>query len=155
MASDDKKLAIWLFGRGVSCNCGLTWTVPGEWKALPRIEQIAHIEVAIRAEMDRLDVDMTCIRTLLNDLASRTPDGHRHLFGTTNWDYLLQREIEVRSDAEWEGIQPAWLANSHVYHLNGTVEKLANNSHRSAILLEEDDYRQRELPPKQMRSSTT
>lgn len=42
---------------------------------------------------------------------------------------------------------PPWLANSHVYHLNGTVEQLPDSSHRSPFLLEEDPAEQRCFTP--------
>jgi hypothetical protein len=134
---------IWLFGRGLSCNCGLTWTVPGSWRTLSRDEQIERIKTAIRNEMEASDVNISCIRRLLDDLAARTPHGQRHHFGTTNWDYLLQREILVRSHGAWRGVQPTWLAESHVSHMNGTAEELDNNANRSPFMLEEDTYDQR------------
>jgi hypothetical protein len=33
---------------------------------------------------------------------------------------------------------PPWCAETHVYHLNGTVEQLPNNSNRSQFVLESD-----------------
>ncbi|HEY0294369.1 MAG TPA: hypothetical protein VGC69_03425 [Bordetella sp.] len=141
---DNKNgTTIWLFGRGLSCNCGLTWTVPESWRSLPRDEQIERIKPAIRTEMNSPNVDISSIRRLLDDLAAKTPDGQKHRFGTTNWDYLLQREILVRSHDAWDGIQPVWLAESHVSHINGTAEELENNAHRSPFLLEEDAYDKR------------
>lgn len=133
----------WLFGRGLSCNCGLNWTVPEDWRNLPRDEQIERIKPAIRTEMDASNVDISCIQHLLDDLAAKTPGGWRHRFGTTNWDYLLQREILVRSHGAWGGRQPAWLAESHVSHINGTAEELEINANRSPFLLEEDAYDKR------------
>ena len=123
---------IWLFGRGLSCNCGLGWTVPDEWRALARDEQIERIKPAIRVAMDAPGVDISCIQRLLDDLAARTPEGQKHRFGTTNWDYLLQREILVRSHGPWERVQPVWLAESHVSHMNGTAEERENNANRQA-----------------------
>lgn len=138
---DNKnRTTIWLFGRGLSCNCGLNWTVPEDWGKLPRDEQIGRIKLAIPAEMNAAYVDISCIRRLLDDLAVKTPNGRQHRFGTTNWDYLLQREILIRSGGVWGGVQPAWLAESHVSHINGTTEELKNNANRSPFLLEEDSY---------------
>lgn len=76
---------------------------------------------------------------LLEVLSNNTPPGYRHRFITTNWDYLLQ---EVLLKQPWEML-PAWLENSHVYHLNGTVEVLPDSSKRSPLLLESDGATQR------------
>ena len=53
--------------------------------------------------------------------------------------YLLQREILNLGFT----IKPYWLDDSHVYHLNGTIENLEDNTHRSPFLLEEDLANQR------------
>jgi hypothetical protein len=47
---------------------------------------------------------------------------------------LLQREILALGHT----VQPPWCAETHVYHLNGTVEQLPDNSRRSAFVLESD-----------------
>ncbi|MDY7577561.1 hypothetical protein RGU70_04400 [Herbaspirillum sp. RTI4] len=127
---------IWLFGRGLSCNCGLTWTVPDEWKTLPREQHIKQIKTAIRCEMNKPTVNTSCIRRLLDDLATQTPPGHQHHFGTTNWDYLLQREMPATEKGDIDC--PEWLVDSHVSHLNGTTEELTSNQNRSPFLLQED-----------------
>lgn len=129
----------WLVGRGLSIACGLTWTVPPEWCNLRRDDKVERIKAILRTEMDAKHVHPRPIGELLNTLARYTTDGWRHEFMTTNWDYLLQREIlRFKSD-----IQPPWLAESHVYHLNGTVESRPNNEYGSPFLLEEDDASQR------------
>ncbi|TKR55361.1 hypothetical protein D7I39_11120 [Allopusillimonas ginsengisoli] len=134
------ETTIWLFGRGLSCSCGLSWTVPADWKNLPRDGQIERIKYAIRTEMGASNVDISCIQRLLDDLAAKTSNGRRHRFGTTNWDYLLQREMLTRSIVDWDGKLPTWLANSHVTHFNGTAEELETNKNRSPFLLEEDAF---------------
>lgn len=124
----------WFFGRGLSIGCGLTWTVPAAWNILPRVEQIARIRDAITVEMSAPYVDVSDIRQFLTLLAHHTAVPWQHQFHTTNWDYLLQREILALGHT----VQPAWCAEAHVYHLNGTAEVLPNNSHRSAFVLESD-----------------
>lgn len=124
----------WFFGRGLSIGCGLTWDVPQEWNAFSRDELIAHIKAAIASEMSAAYVDTTDIRLFLDLVAEHTVSPWRHQFHTTNWDYLLQREILALGHK----VQPPWSAETHVYHLNGTVEDLPNNSQRSAFVLESD-----------------
>jgi len=97
----------------------------------------------LRQEMTRSSVDRTVIQKLLQILAKHTTVGWQHLFVTTNWDYLLQHEIERLELA----VQPPWMANSHVFHVNGTVEILPDNSNRSQFLLEEDSAVRRHFAP--------
>lgn len=123
----------WFFGRGLSIGCGLCWSVPVEWTALERAELIIRIVEAIRNEMDS-GVDTSDISSFLEFIAGRTNASWQHQFHTTNWDYLLQREI-LKLELT---VQPSWCANTHVYHLNGTVENLSDNNHRSVIVLETD-----------------
>lgn len=132
--SMSTKRVDWFFGRGLSIGCGLTWVVPDAWRALARDEQVGRIVNTIRSEMHASNVDTSDLRLLLRFLANRTVPPWQHQFYTTNWDYLLQREIEGLKLK----VQPAWCAETHVYHLNGTVELLADNSNRSNIVLETD-----------------
>lgn len=67
-------------------------------------------------------------------IGNRTVSPWRHQFHTTNWDFLLQREILALGHK----VQPPWCAETHVYHLNGTVEDLPDNSRRSVFVLESD-----------------
>jgi hypothetical protein len=129
----------WLFGRGISIACNLSWSVPTEWHTLPREDQIARITNVLRDEMDRPDVDCSVIENLLELLKKHTATGWSSRFITTNWDYLLQRKIMSLGLS----VRPPWLANSQVFHLNGTVESLPNNEHRSPFLLERDSAAQR------------
>jgi transposase InsO family protein len=108
---DHDTCVTWLMGRGLSIASGLSWTVPVTWGDLPRETKIEWIQTALRDEMDKDHVDTTTIRSLLDVLAMHTPPHWRHEFITTNWDYLLQREI---LDLGLK-VQPAWLANSYVY----------------------------------------
>lgn len=124
----------WFFGRGLSIGCGLKWSVPPEWGVCERSDLVDRVKKAIAEEMKSAAVDTQDIRRFLELLARRTVAGWRHRFLTTNWDYLLQREMLALGLKE----QPSWLANSHVFHLNGTVEVLHDNSRRSAIVLESD-----------------
>ena len=38
---------------------------------------------------------------------------------------------------------PKWLENSHVFHINGTIEEMENNQYRSPFLLPEDNVNRR------------
>lgn len=129
-----KQTVEWFFGRGLSIGCGLNWAVPDEWRTLPREEQIAKIKNELTTAMSESQVDTDSIKQFLSILSSNTAPGWAHRFHTTNWDFLLQREIQQLGLKEL----PSWLAGSHVYHLNGTVEVLSDNSQRSEFVLESD-----------------
>jgi hypothetical protein len=113
--------------------------VPDEWRHVPREEKIELIREALRKEMNTAQVDCSIIHDLLELLGRHTSLSFRHRFITTNWDYLLQRKI-LQLKLE---VLPPWMDNNHVFHLNGTVEELMDNSHRSRFLLEEDPADQR------------
>ena len=138
--NNGAKRIDWLFGRGLSIGCGLYWSVPGPWATLPRAEAIGQIKEAIRAEMDSTQIDCSSIHSLLKLLSERTAvHPWRHMFLTTNWDFLLQREVLALGHKT----QPAWSAETNVFHLNGTVEVLPENKNRSPFLLESDGPDQR------------
>lgn len=124
---------VWLFGRGLSMACNLTWDVPIEWIDVPSENKIQRIKSELGKAMDAPEVDCMVIRNFLDLLGSCTSEAWAHQFVTTNWDYLLQREILSIGD----GTLPKWLVNSHVFHLNGTVEML-DSPYRSPFLLQED-----------------
>jgi len=129
---NEKRMVVWLFGRGLSIECALSWSVPSAWKVFPREDRVAKIKARLLAEMDSPDVDIRVLRRFL-DLLKQTARGWRHLFITTNWDFLLQRELgSMFSEV------PHWLRDTHVFHFNGTVEVLPDNSRRSDFLLEDD-----------------
>ncbi len=128
------KHANWIFGRGASIACNLTWTIPSDILSLPRNEQVARIQECINNEMVKPKVDVSPYSNLLKILEKRTSASWKHRFITTNWDYLLQRTI---LDLGFK-VVPSWLANSHVFHVNGTTEILADNRQRSHFLLESD-----------------
>jgi hypothetical protein len=125
---------IWLFGRGASIACGLPWTVPAAWDRLPREERVAAIRETLRAEMNTPTVDTTPYSRLLAVLARETSPGWRHRLMTTNWDSLLQREV----DRAYPTVCREWLESTHVFHLNGTVDDCRDQSRRSSFLLESD-----------------
>jgi len=131
---------VWLFGRGLSIECGVSWVEPPEWKPLAREERVGRIEKALRAAMDAPKVDTFAIRRFLDYLGREVGAGY--LLLTTNWDFLLQREIDVAFSAPWPKIKG-------VFHLNGTVEDrlYANRSRslprRTPLLLEDDPAERR------------
>ena len=129
----------WFFGRGLSIGCNLKWMVPADWHPFSRDEQIARIKVALVSEMAAAYVDTSDILLFFDILANRTVSPWQHRFHTTNWDFLLQRELLSLGHK----VQPPWCAETHVYHLNGTVEDLPDNSQRSAFVLESDSSRAR------------
>lgn len=124
----------WLFGRGASIECGLDWEVPKEWDAIQRDTKVERIKKQVSEEMDQKYVSGMPYRKLLKLLQKHTQPGWRHQFITTNWDYLLQREV----DSLELKVLPKWLRNSHVSHMNGTVEVMPDNTNRSPFLLEDD-----------------
>jgi len=131
---------VWIFGRGASAACGLTWTVPIGLKKLDRDSQVSKIKLAIGQEMNSVYIDTIPYKNLLNKLGARTNSDWCHRFITTNWDYLLQREIE---NLDFR-VAPRWLPNTHVFHLNGSVEKFEDNGYSSPFLLETDAVEFRE-----------
>ena len=85
--------------------------------------------------MDAPGVNREPIHDFLEFLSERTRGRWRHRFLTTNWDFLLQQEIDkFASDSVPDWLRPTTL----VYHLNGTVEVSEN---RSAVVLREDKER--------------
>lgn len=127
----------WFFGVGASVACGLGWVVPKSWKSLEREILIKKIK---RELTDRMDSVLPSVYIdLLSVLAKQTRAGWRHRFITTNWDCLLEKAIK---DPNWTDLPP-WLADDWVYHLNGTIEILPDNQHRSPFLLETDSRNQR------------
>jgi len=127
------KCLVWLFGRGASAACGLTWTVPEPWHSINRDKQVEMIKSAIRQEMNAPHIDTRPYKSLLAHLKKSSNQWH-HQFVTTNWDYLLQREIvEMGLSAD-----PHWLSETGVYHINGSVEELGAINYRSDFLLETD-----------------
>ena len=139
-----KKYTInWLFGRGLSIECNLFWTVPKEWKCphpcQSREIKISMIKNALAKEMNKLSTGCEIIRYFFEVLSIYTNSNYNNRLITTNWDYLLDREIQ---NLDLEKL-PSWLDDSLVFHLNGTIENFENHSNRSPFLLEEDSGEQR------------
>jgi hypothetical protein len=131
------KVLVWLLGRGASIACGLGWTEPEAWRTLDRVTRQIRIREALLAEMSQPGVDTRPYKQLLAELAHRTVPGWEHLFLTTNWDRLLQREIDALGLTR----APPWMPETHVFHLNGAVENLPESDgirRRVPILLETD-----------------
>jgi hypothetical protein len=138
------QICTWLFGRGASIANGLTWVVPEEWKddlAAGRISRGEHVEViteALREEMDQPSVHSRSYRHLMDLFSTKMKDKIHHRLITTNWDYLLQREVERWIQHNTGGVAPRFLStHGAVYHLNGTVE-VGDFQNRSPFLLETD-----------------
>lgn len=127
------KTLIWIFGRGASISCGLNWAMPDKWNRLSREEIIKNVREMLPKEIDKINIGTVPYTKLLTTLAAKTIPNWKHYFMTTNWDYLLQREIQNLNFK----IKPSWLADSHVFHLNGTVQNKANEL-RGDLILETD-----------------
>jgi hypothetical protein len=128
----------WFFGRGLSMSCGLTWNVTPQLNAQSREDQVTQIKRAIAQEMSAPNVNTQDIRIFLDILATKTANGWRHRFHTTNWDFLLQREVDQRLPIG--SVLPRWMASSQVFHHNGIAENIADNRNRSAFILESDPH---------------
>jgi hypothetical protein len=131
-----------MFGRGASLACNLSWAVPQQWLSCDRTIRETKIKTALLAAMAQPGVNTRPYRLLLSDLACRTKPGWQHRFLTTNWDTLLQRQISALDLSR----APAWLPETHVFHLNGAVEDLPEFDgirRRSPFLLETDAASQR------------
>ena len=86
------------------------------------------------AEMANPEIDTSPYRRLLAALAGRTSPYVSHVFITTTWDTLLEQGIDNFLGPSAPA--PAWLRNTHVFHLNGAVD--AESDRRSPFLLETD-----------------
>lgn len=128
---------VWMFGRGASIACNLNWTMPESWLNYKRTTLETKIKAALLTEMARPEINARPYKLLLQDLARRTSLDWQHRFLTTNWDTLLQREIDALRLTR----TPDWLPETHVFHLNGAVEDLPESDgirRRSPFLLETD-----------------
>ena len=92
---------------------------------------------AINDQIEKLPQRDTPYRRLLDIMEERTVDSGNHIFITTNWDYLLERDVDAWVEAHHPGRAPRFLRNSQVvYHFNGTTER--ELKHGSSFLLETD-----------------
>jgi hypothetical protein len=107
---------------------------------LDRRDRIDKIRETLLTEMDSPGVCTKNIRRFLEFLNQKTAPGWRHFLATTNWDFLLQREV-LRFITD--DVRPSWLVESHVFHLNGTVEGPGDDPFRSPFLLPDDPSTQR------------
>lgn len=138
MNTDIPMKTTWIFGRGASVACGVNWEEPAEWKTKSRDERIQNIDENLTREMKSLEVGRNPYSQLISILKNNTRPPHRHFFITTNWDYLLQREVD---NIIVDNAIPAWLVESHVFHLNGSIEKRGNAQHRPPIIFPDDEKR--------------
>lgn len=143
MVGRQKQGCTWLFGRGASIANGLSWVVPQEWKddlLAERVAREAHVGMIIEVmgqEMSQVPKNSTPYRRLLAIMANQTVDQGHHRLLTTNWDYLLQRDVNGLINAN-RGYVPRFLgAQGMVYHLNGSAEP-GDFQNRSSFLLETD-----------------
>ena len=130
---------VWLFGRGASIECGLTWCESEYARGLEREERTRLIETELQCEMLKPHINTAIYRNLIQNLNNQTPVGSQHLFITTNWDYLLQKEIDAHIKQIRPGHKPSWLLNSRVYHINGSVEPV-DKANRTPMYFETDLY---------------
>lgn len=150
----------WILGRGISMGCGLTWSVPVEWCVDSRDVLIDRIKRQIRQEMSRTDLNTNSLNDLMSYLALHTQLNWRHRFHTTNWDYLLQiamdQHLLANAKNSERAYKPRWLADSHVFHINGTAEygdDATIPARRSAFVLETDKFDRLKDPPLELMKS--
>lgn len=138
MIDDNAKTTVWFFGRGASVASGLSYTVPTAYNKLSRDEQERRIKKDVQIEMAKIPCGQGAYRNLLGLLEKRAPLNHRQFFVTTNWDYLLQHEIRYLEKNKILTLD--WLRfETHVFHLNGSVEEVQNDEKtRSNFILETD-----------------
>lgn len=133
----------WLFGRGASIANGFSWVVPEEWKEdllherVTREEHQNMVIEAIRSEILSSSVHCRPYQQLLHLMADRTVETGHHKLMTTNWDYLLQIELDKWIAENQPGYAPRFLGtNGSVLHLNGTAEP-SESIYRSPFLLKQ------------------
>lgn len=139
----------WIFGRGAAIANGLPWSVPNPWnddlaaKRVTRERHVSMITAALREEIQRLRETSTTYLKLLDTMASGTVEHGHHRLLTTNWDYLLQRDLNTWMTRNRPGYAPRFLStHDTVYHLNGSVEP-GSFQNRSLIMLETDSPQER------------
>lgn len=132
---------VWFFGRGASVASGVTWEESKEWVENNRQERIKNIEKNLTEQMQGISVGKNPYSQLLFLLENKIKFNQKNLFITTNWDYLLQREISSKNYTAL----PSWLEDSHVFHLNGSIEKWGDARYRSPVLLPDDNNRRDSL----------
>lgn len=138
MCEDSPGLKIvWFLGRGASIASGVTWEEPEEWKVKDRQERIQNIGQNLTKQMQGVPVGRNPYSQMLFLLKNRIKSNQKSLFITTNWDYLLQREIDSRNYRK----PPQWLEESYVYHLNGSIKEGRDSRYCSPIILPDDDKR--------------
>lgn len=132
----------WILGRGAAIANGLDWAVPKDWYddltsgQITRDDLITKIRRTLNCELNREAVHGKAYRSLIAKLSQSTSDGWYHRLLTTNWDTLLERELFPAIKVA--GVVPPWLGmQSHVFHLNGSIEEGASER-RSPFLLEID-----------------
>jgi hypothetical protein len=97
------------------------------------------ITAELRKEMNGFSVRMHPYSRLLEAMATKTVRQGHHRLLTTNWDYLLQRELITYIEACHGGVAPRFLStHGTVYRLNGSIEP-GDWKNRSPFLLETDD----------------
>lgn len=140
----SSKRVDWLFGRGLSMGCGLVWApVKEKLQELTREEQLRAIEDQLLAAMGDQSISTAPIRNFLTLMAEKTNKPWRHRLCTTNWDNLLQKEVDAMVFEEL----PEWMENSHVFHLNGGIEAAVHPDFRGGILVEWDSESVRKFAP--------
>jgi hypothetical protein len=134
----------WVFGRGASVANGLSWVVPSAWNdnfvsgRVTRDDHVRMIEETLRQKMELVPRRTTPYYRLLDIMAAKTvAEGHHRLI-TTNWDYLLQRDVLDWVETNTPGLAPRFLStHATVYHLNGSAEP-SDSQNRSPFMLETD-----------------
>ena len=138
LSRDGVEDVTWLLGRGISFDCGLIWNEPKEWGSLPRECRIAKVKDALAREMVSPQVDTSVLRKFLRILDARhNARGYRHHFVTSNWDTLLDREMDALCRDRYDNACPEWTRDG-ILHLNGAVDDDGISPFRSHFVFPED-----------------
>lgn len=129
----------WIFGRGATISCGLNWFEdPGpKTRSLDRDIRIKNIRANILQEEKRIKIGRTSYSKLLSILKTSTNPLWKHLFITTNWDSILDKEIENMIRKEEGNLH--WLPDSWGFHLNGSTKEPQHDTY-SQFLLDDDSW---------------
>lgn len=142
----------WIFGRGMSLACKLSWDVReiAGFVSKNRTEQIKLICASLNKAQQSRVVDIGPYRRMFDLCDARTTAHFKHTFSTLNWDTLAEIAIKER---RWK-ILPRWITGSHIFHWNGTIEEQGRDQfisnrllRRSPFILPSDeaDFRKKSL----------
>lgn len=146
---------IWIFGAGASVACKLRWDYPPSYHQLChdsknetlRAHCISEIKATLAHAQKNPGVTTESHSTLVKKIRAFPSGKWKHRIVTTNWDLLLEREITFRIS----NTCPVWIVDSHVFHLNGSIEK-EEESNVSPLLQKSDFLLPSDLPSRRRKA---